>query len=307
MQEMTMVINTERNIKLSPETREPVALSSRQVLEAQLKLSMLLQRSLDPLTLTGYFYQALQKLVMMDGLGLDLDIAKAENNYLLGRKSLHSSSYRLNTDEGFIGEIIFYRGKRFNENELEVLEGFLSVLVFPLQNAIRYQTAVQMTLIDPLTGLGNRLALNHALERDLHLAQRHQKPFSILMIDIDYFKAINDRFGHRCGDDVLIAVANCLRQASRSSDACYRFGGEEFTLLLPGTAAEGAGSIAERIHKMIAALTIPRQEGHIRATISIGIASSDPAIAELAGDILERADKALYQAKANGRNCTWTS
>jgi len=101
---------------------------------------------------------------------------------------------------------------------------------------------------------------------------------------------------------VLTAVAHCLQQASRSSDACYRFGGEEFTVLLPATNVEGALIIAERIRLMIAGLRIVRKEGVVAPTISIGIASGDNSDGDNENELLDRADKALYLAKEGGRN-----
>lgn len=302
MQEMTMVINQDIGHLPPGPALEKVTISAEQLVEARLKLAMQLQQSLDPLHLLSSFYRGLQTLIAVDGIKLELYNGHVDNTWLQGRHCLHSCSYRLNTGNELIGEIIFFRSKRFAETELDFLERFLCLLVFPLNNAVQYQKAVRMTLIDPLTGLGNRLALDHSLSRDLRLAQRYETPLSILMIDIDHFKSINDRFGHRCGDEVLTAVAHCLQQASRSSDACYRFGGEEFTILLPATKVEGALIIAERIRLMIAGLRIVRKEGVIAPTISIGIASGDNSDSDNENELLDRADKALYLAKEGGRN-----
>lgn len=302
MQEMTMVINQDIGHLPPTPALEKVIISAEQLVEARLKLAMQLQQSLDPLHLLASFYRGLQTLIAVDGIKLELYNGPPDNTWLQGRHCLHSCSYRLNTGNELIGEIIFFRSKRFADAELDLLETFLCLLVFPLNNAVQYQKAVRMTLIDPLTGLGNRLALDHSLSRDLRLAQRYETPLSILMIDIDHFKSINDRFGHRCGDEVLTAVAHCLQQASRSSDACYRFGGEEFTVLLPATNVEGALIIAERIRLMIAGLRIVRKEGVVAPTISIGIASGDNSDGDNENELLDRADKALYLAKEGGRN-----
>lgn len=303
MQEMTMVINQDRDSQAQRRSVD-IVLSPEQLLEARLKLALQLQRSLDPTVLVETFFCSLQTLIPVDGLQVELNSPEMPAGYWLhGRKSLHSASYRLGNAGEQSGEIVFYRGRRFSAADLELLETLLIILMYPLHNASRHQAALRMTMVDALTGLGNRLALNHSLARDLRLARRYQNAFSLLMIDIDHFKSINDRFGHDCGDEVLITVASTLQNASRCSDGCYRFGGEEFTVLLPGTTAEGAMIIAERLRTLIANLVVEREGVSIEPTVSIGIASSEHTPSDDETELLRLADKALYLAKAAGRNC----
>ncbi|WP_152224334.1 diguanylate cyclase [Pseudomonas sp. SCB32] len=144
---------------------------------------------------------------------------------------------------------------------------------------------------DPLTGLANRRALDAALE----LLQETQRPYSVLALDIDHFKRVNDTFGHDAGDEALKQVAATLKQHSRGEDLACRSGGEEFILLLPDTALDIAGGIAERIRQAIEVTEVP---GVGFLTISIGVAygGGEP------DAMLKRADERLYQAKQTGRN-----
>jgi diguanylate cyclase (GGDEF)-like protein len=150
---------------------------------------------------------------------------------------------------------------------------------------------------DPLTGLGNRGWLGSILEAEIQRSQRHNRPFSIAMLDLDHFKAVNDRHGHSAGDWVLQRVARILRQQLRAGDSVARWGGEELVALLPETAPEDARQVAERIRGAVAG---HREEGIPAITVSVGLAAWQPG--DTAGSVLERADAALYRAKAQGRD-----
>jgi diguanylate cyclase len=130
-------------------------------------------------------------------------------------------------------------------------------------------------------------------------SRRHPQLATVLMLDIDHFKAINDRHGHPAGDEVIRSVANMLRDSLREEDVPGRYGGEEFGIVLPNTPAAGAEVIAERVRKRIESATLAR--AGIRATVSIGIAQLDHADADY-GAWIAHADRALYAAKERGRN-----
>jgi len=159
----------------------------------------------------------------------------------------------------------------------------------------------QQAMTDGLTGLANRRALDEAMARALAGAMRTQQPFAVLMVDVDHFKAINDRFGHHTGDLTLIAFAHALRAGLRAQDLCFRYGGEEFCVLLPDTAADAALLLAERLRQHVALPASESADGSIPAvSASFGIAiwqSLDTADA-----LFGRADRALYRAKKMGRN-----
>lgn len=153
---------------------------------------------------------------------------------------------------------------------------------------------------DALTGLANRRSAEQRLEADRTHALRHGEPLSVLMIDLDRFKEVNDRWGHAGGDLVLVATAQVLREELRGADLGARHGGEEFLAILPATAPVAAMDVADRIRERIARLAVPVSGGTVTITASIGVATMQPA--ESAAALIERADLALYRAKVAGRN-----
>jgi diguanylate cyclase (GGDEF)-like protein len=156
-------------------------------------------------------------------------------------------------------------------------------------------------IIDPVSGLFNRRYFQVRLEEELQRARRHKMPVALLMADIDDFKRINDRFGHLVGDTVIGDVADILRRSVRLFDVCTRFGGEEFAIVMPGTGAESAATIAERVRRRIEEYRPGAGElAALRVTVSVGLAVSSANIS--ARDLVEQADAALYLAKEAGKN-----
>ena len=160
-----------------------------------------------------------------------------------------------------------------------------------------------MTRQDPMTGLLNRRAIEDALVHEVGLARRRSGTrLSLLAIDVDHFKRINDDHGHPVGDAALVALAQTLRESSRTGDLVARAGGEEFWVLMPNTDAEGALGLAERIREDVSARPLDAGGRPLRVTVSIGVAVFEERI-ETPKQLFARADKALYEAKAGGRNC----
>lgn len=155
---------------------------------------------------------------------------------------------------------------------------------------------------DSLTGLLNRRAFEYLLARECHRLQRFGEEFSLLILDIDFFKRVNDRLGHAAGDAVLERIAETLQGHAREVDRVARFGGEEFCVLLPRTGHEGAWQAAERLRNAIKQVSIPWGDEQISVTISTGVVTAMKA-GESPETLLERADQALYRAKSAGRNC----
>lgn len=154
---------------------------------------------------------------------------------------------------------------------------------------------------DALTGLANRRAALDRLASEVARARRLHQPLSLMMLDLDHFKVVNDTWGHSLGDLVLIEAARILREELRGEDLGVRYGGEEFLAILPGTDSSAAQHVAERIRRRTAAASIPADEGGpIRVTISIGVAALTPN--DSVDTLIARADAALYQAKDQGRN-----
>jgi diguanylate cyclase (GGDEF)-like protein/PAS domain S-box-containing protein len=154
---------------------------------------------------------------------------------------------------------------------------------------------------DSLTGLLNRTELNNALEKEMARATRYGRPYSLMMIDIDHFKLVNDNYGHQAGDKVLMELAQILGLATRTADVVGRFGGEEFLVMLPELDHEQALLLAERIRRAVEAHVIRNQDRTINVTVSIGVASY-PEHGDDVEKLVRASDNAMYKAKSDGRN-----
>lgn len=162
----------------------------------------------------------------------------------------------------------------------------------------------QQAASDGLTGLPNKRALEGALVRDLARADRDKTVLSLVVVDIDHFKGVNDTYGHSVGDVVLRAVGTLLQGALRKGDFVARYGGEEFVLILPATDTPQATLVADRLRARLAQAAIPYPGGTMTVTASFGVSSvRGPGCAGAAAELFERSDKALYVAKRAGRNC----
>ena len=162
------------------------------------------------------------------------------------------------------------------------------------------EAASEMSMTDALTGLLNRYGLHRALQRELSEARRYSRPLSCLLLDIDFFKAVNDTYGHAAGDAALAQAARSLTESVRGSDVVCRYGGEEFIVLAPETAAEGARSLAEKIRRAFSASLFGDGARTFPLTLSVGVAELRDS--ESGNDMIARADEALYHAKQSGRD-----
>jgi len=160
-----------------------------------------------------------------------------------------------------------------------------------------------LAVTDGLTGLKNRRFIDAAVKKEIALYRRYNNPFSMLMLDVDHFKVVNDQFGHKSGDRVLCELAKILADSSRLTDTVGRLGGEEFFLLLHGTTVVGAEIVARRILDQVRQLSVEVEEGVVNVTVSIGIAGIDGVHNKLDPEqVMGLSDKALYRAKDNGRD-----
>lgn len=262
------------------------------------RLTRRLQTTLDCGDIIEMFAGEVKTLVSFDQMTYT---ASNQDDIVIGDKSgVHKCQYNLSMDETDLGSITFSRKKKFIEEELSIIERLASTLVFPLRNAKLYHAALQSALRDELTGWGNKRALDASLHREAELAMRHGTPLSILMLDIDHFKHVNDTYGHLAGDSILKDLAATIKKWSRGSDLCFRYGGEEFLLILDDTDANQALKIAERIRENVERHTYLYKGKIIPITISIGASTFKQN--ESLDSFKERADQALYSAKTNGRN-----
>jgi len=173
--------------------------------------------------------------------------------------------------------------------------GFLSSILI-----IEHKQLANTALSDPLTGLLNRRGMDFSLNVTIRSAIRHNRCISVIVVDIDSFKNINDTYGHDAGDKVIVNIAGILKQSARASDVCCRFGGEEFVLILTDTAVKSAVVVAERIRESVERLQIDIESHHINITASFGISGACESID--IDSLIKDADKALYNAKSTGRN-----
>jgi diguanylate cyclase (GGDEF)-like protein len=170
-----------------------------------------------------------------------------------------------------------------------------------LANVRKHQTVEKQALVDPLTGLANRRVAEGALETELARADRFDEPLALLMTDLDDFKAINDRWGHPFGDEVLREFAAALMESIREIDLSGRWGGEEFAVVLPGTDMEGGAALAERIRDNLRHRAIAAPDGErVHVTASFGVAAYPDVKAK--DDLVAAADAALYEAKRAGKD-----
>ena len=202
-----------------------------------------------------------------------------------------------------------YQAERFVDNmATDFVEHLSSVVSVCLENNLNFEEIRRTSYIDSLTGVNNRRFLEQRIGEELDRCQRNADPISCLFFDIDYFKPVNDKYGHQTGDMVLSLVATAIKAQLRNSDVFARYGGEEFVALLPNIDEAKALEVAERIRKTIQELVIEFNDTSISVTISIGLSvyvpdtvSTSPA-SEVAIRLIQSADSALYNAKHNGRN-----
>ncbi|WP_196137563.1 GGDEF domain-containing protein [Aliikangiella sp. G2MR2-5] len=260
-------------------------------------LALQLQQTLELPPLLQTFCEHTAQIVPCDSV--QYKHKDKELEYQTGSVKKHTCHYQLELEDSHLGEIQCTRETPFSIRETELIEKLLSLLIYPLRNALLYQQAVAEAHRDPLTGISNRAAFEEALSRETSSFKRHLTGFSLLLIDIDFFKRINDTYGHIVGDSVLRNVAQSIRCTIRRSDEVFRYGGEEFVVLLGNTDTKGAQFIAERIRKQVKSLEFKINQD-IRISASIGVASTR-SLSDV-HNTLDKADKALYQAKESGRD-----
>ncbi len=209
----------------------------------------------------------------------------------------------LTYERELLGMLVLYSGKKesLSSHQIELLELLGNQASSSLANAKLHEEIERMASTDGLTGLFNHRTFQERLSAEFKRRERISVPLSLLLIDIDFFKKINDTYGHPAGDEVLRGVAGVVRETIRNIDIPARYGGEEFAAILPGTDGEGAQSMAERLRTAIAGKTFSIDGKSLEVTVSIGVATS-PHDTDNKEGLIEKADQALYHAKRDGRN-----
>ena len=194
-----------------------------------------------------------------------------------------------------IGDIV--RANQNLQSKLQTAESRLE------EQAAEIEAHISRSLTDPLTGLPNRREFNDRLEERMAAWGRRQEVFSLLLLDVDHFKTLNDEYGHLAGDQVLAAIGRALRGAVRREDAVARYGGEEFAILLPNTSLDEAIHVARKVRETVATTAVHFGGQQLAVTVSGGLAMIGTN--ERCESLIHRADAALYAAKAAGRNCAF--
>ena len=278
------------------------ARSVNQITISQLAIQDFVQAilsSLETQQIIKDFANTLKKYIDFDSYDfknplLNISFGTAKANY-----PFHNS-YKLKIDNIELGQLIIFRQKQFSLKEAQQLDEYITLLLYPLKNAYTHYKVLQSTLYDPLTRLHNRKILDETLAREFTLFKRYQHPLTLLSLDIDNFKNINDSYGHVSGDIVLKNIGQIIINAIRDSDIAFRLGGEEFLIIANNTTLMGAKEIASRIQKIVQKDEINTNNQSIKYSLSIGIAQAKQQ--DTPTSLLSRSDKALYQAKNLGKN-----
>lgn len=226
-------------------------------------------------------------------------------NYILTNDD-KIGAFPLLTDDEITGCIVARSMiEKLSKRDIDYLEQLTRQAAATINRANTYSTILQYATLDALTNLNNRRQFETRLGQEISITKRQNNPLCAMMIDIDFFKGVNDTHGHAAGDEVLRKVASIIKEHLRESDIPARYGGEEFAVLLPFTQLEEAKIVGERLRKAVeeTPITINQEtvdEKQINVTISMGVAEFDRI--ETGEALFERADKALYEAKKNGRN-----
>jgi len=266
------------------------------------KLTRRLSTSLSLETQLGILAEEMASIIPFDSLSYRHQIAQRDFVYVTGMGGPHRCEYRLNLEGVCYGTLTLNRRHKFSDDELQGIEMLISAAICPLRNACQFITIEQAALTDALTSIPNKRALDEHLQRASLLSDRHGEEYSLILCDLDHFKAVNDQHGHVVGDHLLRLTAEAIERAIRNSDSVYRFGGEEFAVLLPHTGEQEARDVADRVRNAVANIRVDCGGTELSVTISCGVARH--LAEEVANQWITRADEALYRAKDQGRNCT---
>ncbi|MRS02957.1 GGDEF domain-containing protein [bacterium] len=192
-------------------------------------------------------------------------------------------------------------GESLQKIDSQAASIFGGQVAIAIENANLLQEVQRLAITDELTNVLNRRGFDEVANREFGAAKRYSRPLSLIMLDIDRFKAINDVYGHPIGDEILIEIAARARTKIRETDYISRYGGEEFLILLTEQKPENAKTVAERIRKSVAEQPFNTSVGKITVTISVGVTGANSQISSISM-MIKTVDKALYKSKENGRN-----
>lgn len=252
--------------------------------------------------LVDIFAQELGSVVAFDRMTYSHSIEGVPVDVAIGTGGNHRCEYGLNLAGEHFGTLILYRRLRFAEQEQTVIEQMLGSAIHSIRNACHYETVRRAALTDVVTGIPNKRAFDDALNREACIGNRHGERCALILADLDHFKRVNDTHGHLTGDQMLRATALAIQDATRNTDTVFRIGGEEFGIILPHIGETECQQVADRIRSAISAIGLESDGERVTVTTSAGFGIH--VRGESAEAWFERTDDSLYQAKADGRNCT---
>lgn len=215
----------------------------------------------------------------------------------------HELVVQLVCEEEHARDAVHYYSARLTPlRRQDVLLGRMLILRDITEEQHLRESLRQMAVTDPLTGLFNRRQFDIIGQQEMDRSERYQRPFSVMIVDLDHFKRINDTYGHRIGDEALHHVADLLRKTMRRTDFLFRYGGEEFAVLMPETDLEEARKVGERLRNQVAESGFERGSDRITLTVSVGASQYTDERDDEFMSLIDRADRAMYQAKQEGRN-----
>ena len=258
-------------------------------------LTQQLQRSLELITLLDTFAQYVRPYAAFCGLQLHSSLGVNEMTQSKGGRV--ANRFDIDVEGEHLGQLVYFSTAAFSEKLTSQLKQWHKILAYPLRNALTYNRVLRLATRDPLTGLNNRSDFNVNVDKKLEACRRQHRPFSLMLLDLDNFKQVNDRYGHQAGDQTLQEFAQILRQSTRGTDSVFRFGGDEFAILIDDNQYATNDVVAQRIIDAVSNSAIMVRYG---VTTSIGYTLARARDTSMA--LFERADKALYQAKFSGRN-----
>lgn len=265
----------------------------------QLQLHQRLLGTLDTGILINRFFDWLNERQLSSGIEYIHPIDNT--SFRAGTLKSHKAVYTLRMELRYLGQINITSQKRFSDYDALIHEQSMGIVIHYLKNAIEYQSLEKVAFHDALTGVMNRTALEELLPKEAERAQRYGFDLAVMMIDIDHFKMINDRIGHLGGDKILRHVSAAIKSQLRKSDLPFRYGGDEFLLVLPNTGLKDAHQAALRIMESLNKEVTDIPNCPVSPKLSIGIAIYQAGEDHEA--LIRRVDTALYNSKNNGRNC----
>ena len=192
----------------------------------------------------------------------------------------------------------------FDVNDLDFILNLSEFIAMSISNAVLYEQTSKLAVTDGLTGISNRTNMEQSLLNDFGRSMRYNSPLSIVLLDVDHFKDVNDSYGHQKGDEILVTFASILKKFCRANDIAARYGGEEFLMILPQSNAQGAFKIAERVREEIMKMSFVGNDSKFSVTTSCGVAELNRDYIKNTDQLINVADNAMYEAKNSGRNKT---